>query len=126
MGLLCCSKRLHSIFLLRLFNDGPAMLLLYGSVYLFTRHHWDLGCVLYSFAVSIKMNVLLFAPGLLLLLLQASPDWKSVLLRLAVGCALPQLALGYPFLSTFPMSYLRKAFELDRVFFYQWTVNWKV
>jgi alpha-1,3-mannosyltransferase len=126
MGLLCCSKRLHSIFLLRLFNDGPAMLLLYASVYLFTKQRWDVGCVVFSLAVSVKMNVLLFAPGLLLLLLQASPDWKGVVRRLGVGCALPQLVLGYPFLSTFPVSYLRKAFELDRIFFYQWTVNWKV
>jgi alpha-1,3-mannosyltransferase len=41
-------------------------------------------------------------------------------------CALPQLVLGAPFLLTFPVSYLRKAFELDRVFFYKWTVNFKV
>jgi alpha-1,3-mannosyltransferase len=126
MGILCLSKRMHSIFLLRLFNDGPTMLLLYLSVYLFSRHYWNIGCVIFSLAVSIKMNVLLFAPGLLLLLLQASPDLKTVVARLFLGCALPQLILGMPFLSTYPISYLRKAFELDRVFFFKWTVNWKV
>jgi ALG3 protein len=57
---------------------------------------------------------------------ETSRGWKEVILRLGFGCALPQLLLGAPFLLTYPVSYLRKAFELDRVFFYQWTVNWKV
>lgn len=127
MGIVCLSKRLHSIFLLRLFNDGPTMLLLYLSVWLFTHQRWNLGCIVFSFAVSIKMNVLLFAPGLLLLLLQSSKDLAQVVVwRLGFCCALPQLILGAPFLLTYPVSYLRKAFELDRVFFYKWTVNWKV
>lgn len=117
MGMTCLSKRLHSIFLLRLFNDGPTMLLFYLAANCFARQHWDLGCVIFSLAVSIKMNVLLFAPGLLLLLLQCSPDIATVVRRLAVGCALPQLVLGAPFLLRHPVSYLRKAFELDRVFF---------
>lgn len=125
MGSLCLSKRIHSIFLLRLFNDGPTMLLLYVAIYLFTLQRWNLGCFAFSLAVSLKMNVLLFAPGLLLLLLQVGPDLKTVILRLGLGCALPQLLLGAPFLATFPVSYLRKAFELDRVFFYKWTVNFK-
>jgi alpha-1,3-mannosyltransferase len=126
MGCLCLSKRVHSIFMLRLFNDGITMLLLYVSMLLFTRNRWNTGCFVFSLAVSIKMNVLLFAPGLLLLLLQVGPDLKTVFYRLMLCCALPQLVLGAPFLLTFPVSYLRKAFELDRVFFYKWTVNFKV
>lgn len=126
MGCLCLSKRIHSIFLLRLFNDGPTMLLLYISMHLFNKNRWSVGCFIFSLAVSIKMNVLLFAPGLLLLLLQTSRHWQSVILRLGLCCGLPQLLLGAPFLLTHPVSYLRKAFELDRVFFYKWTVNWKV
>jgi ALG3 protein len=126
MGVLCLSKRLHSIYLLRLFNDGPTMLLLYMALYLFNNNRWSIGCLFFSLAVSIKMNVLLFAPGLLLLLLQTSRSINEVILRLGLCCALPQLLLGAPFLLTYPISYLRKAFELDRVFFYKWTVNWKV
>jgi len=131
MVCLCCSKRVHSIFVLRLFNDGPTMLLLYLSVCLFAsprlpKWKWSAGCFLFSLAVSLKMNVLLFAPGLLLLLLQISSNWIEVVYRLLVFCALPQLVLGAPFLLTYPVNYLRKAFELDRVFFYKWTVNWKV
>lgn len=132
MACLCCSKRLHSIFVLRLFNDGPTMLLLYLSVAIFVapslppKWKWSVGCFVFSLAVSVKMNVLLFAPGLLLLLLQVSDNLRQVVFRLLVFCALPQLVLGAPFLLAHPVSYLRKAFELDRVFFYQWTVNWKV
>ena len=34
LGLLCTSKRVHSIFMLRLFNDGPTMLTLHLAVLL--------------------------------------------------------------------------------------------
>ena len=127
MGLCCCSKRLHSIFMLRLFNEGPTMVLLWLCLYFLLNNHWNSGCCAFSYAVSIKMNVLLFAPGLLLLLIQQSRgNLLLVVRRLFLCCALPQLVLGAPFLFTYPESYLRKAFELDRVFFFKWTVNWKV
>lgn len=122
MGFLCLSKRYHSIFLLRLFNDGPTMLVAYISFWCFMKGKWDIGCFLYSVAVSLKMNVLLFAPGLLYLLIQASPS--RTIPRLAI-CALTQLVIGAPFLWRYPVSYLRKAFELDRKFFFEWTVNFK-
>jgi alpha-1,3-mannosyltransferase len=125
MGLLCLSKRLHSIFVLRLFNEGPTMLLLYLSVLLFAKNYWKSGCFVFSLAVSIKMNVLLFAPGLLLLLLQVNEDLFDTVVHLAI-CGLTQVFLGAPFLFSYPESYLRKAFEFDRVFFYKWTVNWKI
>mmetsp|Transcript_17768 Transcript_17768/g.35745 ORF Transcript_17768/g.35745 Transcript_17768/m.35745 type:complete len:393 (-) Transcript_17768:114-1292(-) len=124
MGLCCLSKRIHSIFVLRLFNDAPAMLLLYLSTLLFARSMWRTGCFVFSLGVSIKMNVLLFAPGLLILLLQSQPNLLGTVICLSI-CASVQLILGAPFLMTYPVSYLRKAFELDRVFFYKWTVNWK-
>ena len=127
MGLCCCSKRLHSIFMLRLFNEGPTMVLLWLCLYFLLNNHWNSACCAFSYAVSIKMNVLLFAPGLLLLLIQRERGNLTVVIkRLLTCCALPQLVLGAPFLLTYPESYLRKAFELDRVFFFKWTVNWKV
>jgi alpha-1,3-mannosyltransferase len=125
IALLCLSKRLHSIFILRLFNDGMAMLIFYGSVLLFMKNRWNWGCLIFSFAVSIKMNILLFAPGLLLLLLQSQKSVRGTFVCLAI-CATSQILIGLPFLCTFPISYLKKAFELDRVFIYRWTVNWKV
>ena len=93
MGLTCLSKRIHSIFVLRLFNDAPAMILLHLSMYLFSCDAWALGCVVFSLAVSIKMNVLLFAPGLLLLLLQKNQSLFGTMRHLSI-CALVQLVLG--------------------------------
>ena len=60
------SYRVHSIYVLRLFNDPVAMLLLYAAVNLFASGRWSAGSVLYSLAVSVKMNILLFAPALFL------------------------------------------------------------
>ncbi|KAL9188536.1 hypothetical protein ACHAXT_006914 [Thalassiosira profunda] len=124
MGLTCLSKRMHSIFVLRLFNDAPAMLLLHLAMYLFCIDAWALGCAVFSLAVSIKMNVLLFAPGLLLLLLQRNGCLLGTAKHLAI-CAAVQIVLGWPFLSMHPISYIKKAFEFDRIFFFEWTVNWK-
>jgi alpha-1,3-mannosyltransferase len=122
MGCLCLSKRYHSIFLLRLFNDGPTILMAYLSFWCFMARRWNVGCFIFSLAVSLKMNILLFAPGLLYLLLQDS--LVMTIPRLAI-CGVTQLVLGAPFLLRHPVSYIRKAFELDRQFFYKWTVNFK-
>ena len=43
------------------------------------------------------------------------------LLRLVVA----QLVIGAEFLASHPRSYVSKAFEFTRAFFYRWTVNWK-
>lgn len=69
------------------------------------------------------MNSLLFAPGLLFLYLQHC-GLKRTVAYLSI-CAGVQLAVGAPFLLTYPVSYLTKAFELSRVFMYTWTVNLK-
>jgi len=80
-----------------------------------------IGSVLYSLGVGVKMNVLLFAPALLLLFMR-NTGTVGTILNLSI-CAGIQLLVGAPFLATYPWSYLRKAFELSRVFFYKWTVN---
>ncbi|KAJ3426938.1 alpha-13-mannosyltransferase [Anaeramoeba flamelloides] len=123
--LLCLafSRRIHSIFVLRLFNDPLAMLLFYFSVYLMIKNRWWVGCFVYSLAVSIKMNIFLFAPGLLLLMLKTHSFIKTIFL-LAV-CAITQVVLAIPFLLVNPLGYLNKSFELSRKFFYIWSVNWQ-
>lgn len=119
----CASYRIHSIFVLRLFNDPVAMMLLFGAVNLFLDSHWTLGCTVYSLAVSVKMNVLLFAPGLLFLLLCEFGLWKT--LPKLILCAVIQLLLGLPFLLVNPVAYVSRAFDLGRQFFFKWTVNWR-
>ncbi|KAJ4850575.1 dolichyl-P-Man:Man(5)GlcNAc(2)-PP-dolichol alpha-1,3-mannosyltransferase [Turnera subulata] len=116
--LLSLSKRVHSIFVLRLFNDCFAMALLHAAVASVLCQHWHLGLVLFSGAVSIKMNVLLYAPSLLLLMLKAM-DIRGVISAL-VGAAIVQILLGLPFLLSYPIAYVSRAFNLGRVFIHFW------
>lgn len=123
LGLLCLSKRVHSIFVLRLFNDCFAMTFLHAAMVLIMYHKWYLGLVIFSAAVSIKMNVLLFAPSLLLLMLKAM-SIKGVFFAL-LGAAALQVLLGMPFLLSHPVEYISRAFNLGRVFIHFWSVNFK-
>uniref|UniRef100_A0A3Q2PX59 Dol-P-Man:Man(5)GlcNAc(2)-PP-Dol alpha-1,3-mannosyltransferase n=1 Tax=Fundulus heteroclitus TaxID=8078 RepID=A0A3Q2PX59_FUNHE len=119
----CASYRIHSIFVLRLFNDPVAMMLLFAAINLFMDGYWTLGCGVFSLAVSVKMNVLLFAPGLLFLLM-----WEFGLIRTIPKlslCAAIQLLLGLPFLLDNPAGYVSRAFDLGRQFMFKWTVNWR-
>lgn len=117
------SYRIHSIFVLRLFNDPIAMILLYASVNAFLEQKWYLGSVLYSLAVSVKMNILLFAPTLLIAYISNLGIFKTIV-HLSV-CAFIQIILGLPFLLTNPIEYIRGAFNLGRIFEFKWTVNWR-
>lgn len=122
--LMCCtSYRIHSIFVLRLFNDPIAMMLLYASINAFLDNRWYLGSAFYSFALSIKMNILLFAPALLVAYLCTLGKLKT-LIHLSI-CALIQLILGLPFLLENPIAYIKASFNLGRIFEFRWTVNWK-
>ena len=123
MVILVLSKRIHSIFVLRCFNDCFAMLFAYLAIWMFMRNRWRVGCILFSLGVSIKMNVFLFAPGLLYVMLRKFSLPRVV--SLLAFCAWVQLTLGAPFLATYPVEYLTKAFELSRVFTYKWTVNFR-
>lgn len=123
--LLTCttSYRIHSIFILRLFNDPIAMVFLFASINLFLDNRWHLGSVFYSLAVSVKMNILLFAPALLVAYL-AILGIRQTIVQLAI-CAVVQLVLGSPFLYFDAIAYLKGAFNLGRIFEYKWTVNWR-
>ncbi len=69
------------------------------------------------------MNMLLYAPGILLLLLMANGFTKTIF-NLSI-CAIVQLILGLPFLLEYPVEYISRSFDLGRVFMYKWTVNLK-
>ncbi|NXN98227.1 ALG3 mannosyltransferase, partial [Rhinopomastus cyanomelas] len=119
----CASYRIHSIFVLRLFNDPVAMAILFLAINLFLEERWSWGCLLFSLAVSVKMNILLFAPGLLFLLLHRF-GLLGCIPKLCI-CALLQVVLGMPFLLVNPVGYLTRSFDLGRQFQFKWTVNWR-
>ncbi|NWU73310.1 ALG3 mannosyltransferase, partial [Pterocles burchelli] len=119
----CASYRIHSIFVLRLFNDPVAIAILFLAINLFLEERWSWGCFFFSLAVSVKMNILLFAPGLLFLLLHQF-GLLGCIPKLCI-CALLQVILGLPFLLVNPVGYLTRSFDLGRQFQFKWTVNWR-
>lgn len=122
--IMCCtSYRVHSIFILRLFNDPIAMILLFISLNAFLDDQWYLGSIFYSMAVSVKMNILLFAPALFIAYICNLGMIKTIM-HLFI-CALIQLILGFPFLFHNPFAYIKGAFNFGRIFEFKWTVNWK-
>jgi alpha-1,3-mannosyltransferase len=121
---LVLSRRIHSIYVLRMFNDCVAMLILYTSVLLFQKKKTKTASVFYSLAISVKMNILLFAPAVLLVLIKSSETCHD-LVKLILLMGSVQLIVGLPFLLTHPISYVTRSFDLGRQFLYQWTVNWR-
>ncbi|CAH8629048.1 unnamed protein product [Dicrocoelium dendriticum] len=116
--------RVHSIYLLRLFNDPLAMLAVYGCICFLLMEKFTIACILFSCGLAIKMNVLLFLPGLLITLLW----FRGVLESIGHLCEilLVQLVLGAPFLFHNPGAYIASAFNFGRQFMYKWTVNWRL
>lgn len=119
------SRRVHSIFSLRLFNDGVAMLLAYAFVHQAARSRFTRASLLLTAAVSVKMNCILFAPGYAVVLLYFGGGGLPYVLRHATLCGLVQVALALPFLRANATGYISRSFDLGRVFFYEWTVNFK-
>jgi len=121
--ILCASKRIHSVFMLRMFNDGVAMTFAYCAVALYQRQKWTLGSIVLSLGISVKMNVLLFVPGVLVLLVGGTSAGTTA--RALGALVAMQIVLAAPFLATYPREYLSRAFELGRVFTHKWSVNFK-
>ncbi|BGP58572.1 dolichyl-P-Man:Man(5)GlcNAc(2)-PP-dolichol alpha-1,3-mannosyltransferase [Rhodotorula sphaerocarpa] len=142
--LLCISRRLHSIYMLRMFNDCVVMLLFYCALALYmvpagtstegvearrakakVERSWLLGTVLISCALSIKMSTLLFLPALFyLVFVHLSP---LALLQHLVVLVSTQILLSAPFLRTAAhrVQYLSQAFDFHRAFEWEFTVNWR-
>lgn len=67
--LLVLSKRLHSIYMLRMFNDGIATFAMWVAIYLCLRRKWTAAVAIWSFGVGIKMTLVLLVPGIGIILL---------------------------------------------------------
>lgn len=117
------SYRIHSIYVLRLFNDPIAILFLYAAINAYIDGKWTLGSIMLSLGVSIKMNILLFAPAILLMYI-VNLGYIKTILQLTI-CGGIQLILGAPFLLHHPIEYVKGAFNLGRIFEHKWTVNYR-
>lgn len=121
---LALSKRLHSIYLLRLFNDCWAALGLWLAVYLLQRRNWTAGALVWGLGLGVKMTLLLATPGLGIVLLQGAGLSAAVWSGLSV--LLSQLVLAAPFLTRDTgLDYFLRAFDFGRQFLFKWTVNWR-
>lgn len=121
---LVLSKRLHSIFLLRLFNDTWATLTLWISIWALQKRWWEVGTLVWGVGVGIKMTMLLLGPAITVILIQGSE--LSNMFFLEAYSFLLHLAASYPFLyREVGFTYFRCAFDFGRQFMYKWTVNWK-
>ncbi len=76
-----------------------------------------------SASLSVKMSVLLYLPGILVVLFRRTGLLGTI--RQMLVLILSQVAIGWPFLSQFPRSYLKYSYEFTRAFLYKWTVNWR-
>lgn len=121
--MLILSKRLHSIFVLRLFNDCFAVSFLWLAIYIFQRRLWTLGSLAYSWGLGIKMSLLLALPAIGAVLFLGKGLKGS--LKQAWLMAQLQIVIAVQFLPTNAMGYLARAFELSRQFLFVWTVNWR-
>ncbi|KAI0022381.1 glycosyltransferase family 58 protein [Xylariomycetidae sp. FL0641] len=121
--LLILSKRLHSIFVLRCFNDCFAVFFLWLTIYFLQRRQWTLGSLAYAWGLGIKMSLLLVLPAVGLIIFLGRGFKGS--LHQAVIIAQVQFTIASPFLRENARGYLSRAFELSRQFLFKWTVNWR-
>jgi alpha-1,3-mannosyltransferase len=119
-----CSKRLHSIFLLRLFNDAWVAALLWGMIYAFQRKWWNAGAVSFTLGLGVKMSMLLVLPAAGVIVLQGHGTSEAAFIGMI--CAMAQMISSFPFLFEGEgWHYMSRAFDLGRKFLYKWTVNWR-
>lgn len=121
--LLILSKRLHSIFILRCFNDCFAVLGLFLAIYAYQRRMWTIGSFLYTIGLNVKMTALLPLPAIGMVLLQSIGQSRAITQALIIGQM--TIVYGYPFLYYYTSSYISRAFQFTRQFLYKWTVNWR-
>jgi len=145
--LLVLSKRLFSIYVLRLFNDCFTTICMVAVCLLLQQaSYWHAVSNLASFlltvvagdvfsvAISIKMNALLYLPGFVIVSYFLVEE--NLLKFLVVLAVIPfiQVMMGWKFLlpffhdegaSTIRWNYINNAFNFSRKFLYEWTVNWR-
>ncbi|KIX00070.1 uncharacterized protein Z518_10997 [Rhinocladiella mackenziei CBS 650.93] len=121
---LALSKRMHSIFLLRLFNDCWATLAFWAAVYLLQCRKWESGSLVWGLGLGVKMTILLAAPAIGAVVLQGHGTRDGIFCGLFV--LVLHLVIAMPFLDREAgLQYFQRAFDFGRQFLFKWTVNWR-
>ena len=122
MGLLCASRRVHSIFMLRCFNDCVATTVGYLAVFLLVKDQKIFFLMVYCLALSVKMSILLLLPGAAIVLMWRVGSFDTIagILFLVWG----QISMGLPFIMKSASAYIYNAFNFQRIFLLKWSVNW--
>lgn len=145
--LLVVSKRIFSIYVLRMFNDCFTTLAMVGVVLIYQQaasFYWLLagvswllamvGMDLYLIAVLIKMNALLYLPAVVLITYFVCGQLVLKLLVVMAVFPIIQVVMGWnylvPLINDDYAKYIRRnyiniAFDFKRKFMYKWTVNWR-
>ncbi|KAG0677237.1 dolichyl-P-Man:Man(5)GlcNAc(2)-PP-dolichol alpha-1,3-mannosyltransferase [Pichia californica] len=151
--MLALSKRLHSIYVLRLFNDCFATFFVLACIFLLqiaarfksksiiskdpeTKSEMRLYSYLvallavdsYCFGVSVKMNVLLYLPGLIIILYFLCDENLLKLFGMIIFGIIIEIGINFQFLTNgekIRNHFIKGAFDFSRQFMYKWTVNWK-
>lgn len=121
--MLILSKRLHSIYILRCFNDCFAVLFLWMAIYAYQKRAYTTGTIIYSLGLGVKMSLLLVLPALGIVFLLTNGVWMG--LQQAAIMAQLQILFSTPFALENVRGYYGRAFEFSRVFLFKWTVNWR-
>ncbi|KTA97710.1 Man(5)GlcNAc(2)-PP-Dol alpha-1,3-mannosyltransferase [Nakaseomyces glabratus] len=129
------SKRLHSIYVLRLFNDCFTTFFMVLFVLLYTLRSNNstkmsmvistFGSLVYSMAISVKMNALLYLPGYLVSTYLINEGKLINCLISASVILFWQVIVSLRFLRSYPVEYLAGAFDFSRQFMFKWSVNWQ-
>ncbi|KAK0228428.1 glycosyltransferase family 58 protein [Armillaria fumosa] len=122
--LLPLSKRLHSIYVLRLFNDCWSVVAMQAAVLAYQSGNDDIGTMFFSAALSVKMSIILYLPGLLVIFFKRR-GFIYTIRKLAFIFA-TQVLFAFPFIRNNWREYVQGAFDLSRMFLYKWTVNWRM
>ena len=111
----------------RLFNDIFSMIYMYSCIYFlikYRKNSFFIATLLYSIAISAKINTLLFLPGIAYIYIKAKGP--LFLISQLIFIVFFQFFVGLPFILHNPANYFNKSFDFSRNFEFSESLNWQM